>query len=122
MLSPFDPLIFFRPRTERVFDFHYRIEIYVPEAKRVHGYYVLPYLMGDQLVARVDLKTDRATDRLLVLGAFCEPGPDPSVVAQSLAADLHAMAVWLGVTRVEVGDRGDLAPVLARAIGSSAFR
>ncbi len=114
ILSPFDPLIFFRPRTERVFDFHYRIEIYVPEHKRVHGYYVLPYLMGSDIVARVDLKADRKGSTLLVLAAFLEPGRSKDAVAESLTADLRSMARWLGLDRVAIGDRGDLVETLRR--------
>ncbi|MEO9328704.1 winged helix-turn-helix domain-containing protein [Gordonia aurantiaca] len=114
LLSPFDPLVFHRPRTERLFDFHYRIEIYVPEHKRVHGYYVLPYLLGTDLAARVDLKADRGTRTLQVLAAFCESGHDRAVVAERLAADLRTLAAWLHLDDVSVGSRGDL----ARALGS----
>ncbi|MEV0669744.1 crosslink repair DNA glycosylase YcaQ family protein [Mycobacterium sp. NPDC050441] len=112
LLCPFDPLIFFRPRVERWFDFHYRIEIYVPAPKRQFGYYVWPFLLDGELVARVDLKrTDAA---LQVPGAFMEDGQDPARVAEALAVELRTMASWLGVGEVEVGDRGDLAEPLRR--------
>ena len=113
----FDPLVFFRPRTERLFAFHYRIEIYVPEHKRVHGYYVLPYLLGTDLVARVDLKADRRSRTLLVLAAFCEPAHDRGVVAQRLLADLRDLAAWLDLDDVSVGERGDLVRDLKAAMG-----
>jgi uncharacterized protein len=115
LLCPFDPLIFHRPRTERLFDFHYRIEIYTPEPKRVHGYYVFPFLLDGSLVGRVDLRAERGTGRLLVPGAFAEPGHDEKYVAAELATALRAMADWLELDTVVIGDRGDLAAELARA-------
>lgn len=114
LLCPFDPLIFFRPRVQRLFDFHYRIEIYVPAPQRQFGYYVWPFLLDGELVGRVDLK--RTDTALQVLGAFTEDGRDRSRVAQALAGELRSMAEWLGVPAVEIGDRGDLAPALKRVV------
>lgn len=108
LLCPFDPLIFFRPRVQRLFDFHYRIEIYTPVANRQYGYYVWPFMLDGQLVGRVDLKADREQDALHVVGAFAEPGRDRSRVAAGLAGELESMASWLGLDGVTVGDRGDL--------------
>ncbi|NKQ57282.1 winged helix-turn-helix domain-containing protein [Amycolatopsis sp. K13G38] len=115
LLCPFDPLIWERARTERLFGFRYRIEIYVPEPKRQYGYYVFPFLLDGELVARVDLKADREAGVLRVQGAFAEPDADVPRVAGELAAELRLMADWLSLDRVVVGERGDLAPILRRA-------
>ena len=109
LLSPFDPLIWFRPRTQRLFQFDYRFEIFVPQAKRRWGSYVLPFLCGDRLVARVDAKVHREQGRLQIPGAWLEPGADAGLVVRALAS-------WLGLETVRVGRRGDLARRLSAAL------
>lgn len=116
LLSPFDSLIWERDRTERVFGFRYRIEIYVPRPKRTYGYYVLPFLMDGELVGRVDLKSDRKNGQLLVLGSYYEEGRDPQRVASRLAAELRSMSEWLGLGEVAIGRRGNLATALRRVL------
>lgn len=118
LLSPFDPVCWHRDRNERLFGFHYRIEIYTPAPKRIYGYYVLPVLWGDSLVGRVDLKADRQARVLRVQGSFAEPGVPLDAVADDLARELRAMATWLDLDEVDVQPRGDLAPALNRCVSA----
>ncbi len=120
VLSMFDPVVWYRPRAERLFDFHYRIEIYTPQPQRTYGYYVLPFLWGDRIVGRIDLKADRANGALLAPGVFAEPHVHErglvADVADAMARELHDLATWLGLGRVAVGDRGDLALPVRSAV------
>ena len=99
-MSPFDPIVWYRPRAERLFDFEYRIEIYVPESKRRWGYYVLPFRVGDRIVARVDLKADRKNAVLLVRSCHYEHGIDQKETEFALTRELGLLANWLGLDSV----------------------
>lgn len=115
LLAPFDPLVFERRRLEELFGFHYRIEIYTPKKKRRHGYYVLPFLLDEQIVGRVDLKSDRRGSSLLVQSAWVEPEAPPET-SRELVAELRLMSGWLGLEEVKVASMGDLAADLKAAM------
>ncbi len=116
LLSPFDPLVWFRERLEWLFDFEYRIEIYTPAKKRRYGYYVLPFLLDEQLAARVDLKADRRKRVLRVPSAFLEEGRDADHVAHELAVELREMAAWLNLDRIVIGRKGSFTIPLRAAV------
>ncbi len=122
LVTPFDSLVWDRRRIERLFGMRYTIEIYVPAHKRVYGYYVFPFLLGDTLVARCDLKADRQRSALIVHGAFSEPGHDARTLAADLADELHLMRSWLGLDHLEIGQRGDLARHLRQRAPNSTDR
>jgi uncharacterized protein YcaQ len=116
LISPFDPLIWERKRPERLFQFRYRIGIYTPAHKREDGYYVLPFLLGNKLVARVDLKAERKQGKLWALSALEEPGANRVQVAEALADELFLLARWVGLEEVAVSNRGGLAAPLRSAL------
>lgn len=116
LLSPFDPLVWYRDRGERLFQFHYRIEIYTPKEKRKHGYYVLPFLLDGELVGRVDVKADRKAASLLVPSAFLEAGQKEERVAKALASELERFASWMGLGTIRLGRKGDLMGALRKAL------
>jgi uncharacterized protein YcaQ len=116
IVSPFDPVMWERGWTRAVFGFDYQIEIYVPGHKRIHGYYVLPFLMGDRFAARVDLKADRLQSTLIVHAAYLEPGFSERRVAAALAGELRSLAAWLSLEALAVGTKGTLARALKRAL------
>lgn len=118
LLNPFDNLVWDRSRTERMFNFFYRIEIYTPAEKRVHGYYVLPFMHDNDIVARVDLKANRQASVLEVKAAHLEPGAKAPRTAAALARELKSLRRWLGLGRIEVSVNGSLAPGLIRALGT----
>lgn len=122
LLSPFDPLVWFRPRSERLWDFHYRIEIYTPEPKRIFGYYTLPILHNGEIVGRVDLKNDRQSKTLLVQSAWHEEdfaAKRVPTLARDLAAHLAEAAAWQNCERIEVKQKGNLSAALAKAVKTS---
>ena len=116
IVSPFDPVLWERKWTKAVFNFDYQIEIYVPGPKRIYGYYVLPFLLGDRFAARVDLKADRKTSTLIVHAAYVEPGLNAGRVAAALAEELRSMAAWLALESFAPGSKGNLAAALKRAL------
>jgi uncharacterized protein YcaQ len=118
IVSPFDPLMWERKWTKSVFDFEYQIEIYVPVANRIYGYYVLPFVLGDRFAGRVDLKADRKASTLLVQAAWLEPGREPKAVAPAMADEVRSMARWLGLEAIKTGPKGNLAKPLAVALRS----
>jgi uncharacterized protein len=119
LVTPFDPIVWDRDRNERLFDFHYRIEIYTPEPKRVYGYYVLPFVLGDRIAARICLKADRQNSILRANAAHLEPGAEAGETADELATELRHMARWLKLDQVEVGKRGNLAADLRKALAKT---
>jgi uncharacterized protein YcaQ len=121
LLSPFDPLVWFRPRSERLWNFHYRIEIYTPEPKRIFGYYTLPLLHNGRIVGRIDLKNDRQSKTLLVQSAWHEESiaaKDVPAIARDLAAHLREVATWQSCERIEAKQKGNLSAALSKALRS----
>ncbi|MEM9604245.1 MAG: crosslink repair DNA glycosylase YcaQ family protein [Pseudomonadota bacterium] len=119
-LSPFDPVVWYRPRALRLFDFHYRIEIYVPAAKRQFGYYVLPFLLGDRIQGRADMRANRADGCLDVPGLYAEPGADLDALVPAMARQLRALATWLGLARIEVAARCPASSGVSNAVSDGA--